>query len=616
MIESAKRDRNSDSTSHMHDSEVRQLEILSAIDELRRRTEVWIERPTDWDPVRRTQSLLKRILARVETLRIRLEAPLVVATFGGTGTGKSSLVNALVGEEVTLSGRQRPTTRRPVLIAHPRTDLEDMGLPLEDVDVVRREADILQDLLILDCPDPDTSEGEIAGSNLDRLRTLLPFCDVLLYVSTQQKYRSARVDDELRSAAGGCRILFVQTHAALDEDIRNDWRRTLRPVFDVPDIYFVDSLKGLQEQQAGLRPSGEMGRLIDLLRNRFGASERARVRRANVIDLLESGLDRCRELLSASRPQVLELQTTLARQKQDLGRRMAARLQEDLLSSHHLWERRLLAAVTEQWGMSPFSAMLRLYNGLGGILASLTLARARSTAQLAILGTIQGVRWLEGRRRDQAAESTLARVGHCGLNDALLRESEIVIAGHLTAAGFDPDLLHTGTLEELRQRAAAVETDFVGDAGRRVDEMIHDLAGRNSRPWVRGYYELLFGSYLAFVLYRVGKNFFYDSLWSNAPLLSSDFYPAAGLFFVLWSSLLIIMFTRRLRRGLSRRVQSLVADLVESRLGAGLFPQIETSANQALRMVDEVEFLAARTTELRHELAGADDLGRRRSGTP
>ena len=76
-----------------------------------------------WEPLARGQALVARLLSRLETLRSRLQAPLVVATFGGTGTGKSALVNALVGQECTASGRQRPTTTRPVLIVHPETEI-------------------------------------------------------------------------------------------------------------------------------------------------------------------------------------------------------------------------------------------------------------------------------------------------------------------------------------------------------------------------------------------------------------------------------------------------------------------------------------------------------------
>src|SRR5204863_728569 len=101
--------------------------------------------------------------------------------------------------------------------------------------VVRVETPLLRDIVIIDCPDPDTSEVETASSNLARLHRLLPYCDVLLYVGTQQKYRSAKVSEELLQAASGCRLVFIQSHADLDSDIRDDWRRHLTPTFEIAD---------------------------------------------------------------------------------------------------------------------------------------------------------------------------------------------------------------------------------------------------------------------------------------------------------------------------------------------------------------------------------------------
>lgn len=593
----------------MSNDDLQQLELLSTLDRLRQRASAWSTTSLHWEPALRCQSLIERILGRVETLQFRYEAPLVVATFGGTGTGKSSLVNALVGETVSSSGRERPTTRKPKLILHSDTDLKLLNLPLDQVDIVKRSTDVLHDIMILDCPDPDTNEPGDSDSNLDRLRRLLPYCDVLLVVSTQQKYRSARVSDELLSAASGCRMIFVQSHADLDEDIRDDWRNVLSEKFAVPDIYFLDSLRAIKERESGTAPSGDFGRLLHLLTSELGASERIRIRRANMVDLLRGGLERSVLSTRTHEHDLERLDLALAQQREQLSERMAQQLKKELLASHGLWERRLLNAVTDQWGGSPFSLCLRLYNGLGGLLASLTLFRARSTAQLALLGTVQGKRWLDNFRQEQRTEETLERVSRFGLNEAHLREAEIVVSGHATEAGFDATLTRNQSLEQLRRDAAAVENQFVVDAGQRIDDAIEALAARNSRIGTRLCYEILFAAYLLFVLFRVGANFFYGSFIKDEPLLASDFYLAAGLFLILWSGLLVISFTRRLRRGMQGEVQKVVEQMVERKLESGLFPNLERSMVETRRWIRDGEKLLVEVTEVRSMIATSASLG-------
>jgi hypothetical protein len=490
-----------------------------------------------------------------------------------------------------------------VVIAHPRTALEPLGLPLEELEVIRRDGDLLRDVVLIDCPDPDTSEGDVAGSNLARLRALLPYCDVLLYTSTQQKYRSARVLEELGQGAAGCRLIFVQTHADLDADIRDDWRTQLRGQYEAPDVFFVDSLRALREQQAGQRPGGEFGRLVESLTTQLAASERVRVRRANVLDLLLASLLRSRDWVQAAWPPVEQLQQALADQHQQLTQRMSEQLSRQLQGSRRLWEQRLLAAVNDNWGCSPFAGVLRTYAGLGGLLASFSLFRARSTAQMALVGALHGARWVRNQQRKKSGEAEARRVMTEVLNDDLLREAELVMLGYIRAADLDASAGRQRSLSALREQAAAVEQEFLGGAGRKIDDIIRRLADRNSRWYVRGWYELLFSAYLAFVLYRMGRNFFVDSFLHGAPLLSTDFYiPAAG-FLALWALLLTAAFTRRLRRGLQREVDELARTLVADRLSRGLFPQGEQAVADVRKFRDDLDSLILRLAGLRDAFA-------------
>ena len=71
----------------------------------------------------------------------QMDAPLLMVVGGSTGAGKSTLVNSLVGEDVSAAGVLRPTTRAPVLACHPddvRWFADDRILPGLDAHDRRR----------------------------------------------------------------------------------------------------------------------------------------------------------------------------------------------------------------------------------------------------------------------------------------------------------------------------------------------------------------------------------------------------------------------------------------------------------------------------------------------
>lgn len=586
-----------------------QLELLTRIDELTSQLRRWIDAEHPWEPLRHSQNLLKQLLNRAEDLRLRIEQPLVVATFGGTGTGKSTLVNALVGSEVSQTGKQRPTTRRPVLLVHPTVDPDQLSFPIQDFEVEVIDSPLLQDIVLVDCPDPDTDESAAHESNLARLHRMMPYCDVIIYTTTQQKYRSSRVKDELFQAAIGCRLLFVQSHADLDVDIRDDWRKQLEDTYAVPELFFVDSLKGLQEQQRGLALTGDFGRLYETIQQELSASHRQRIRRANLVDLLQAGIDRGLDNLHDHLNALRKLETALEQEQQKVARRLTGSLKTELLSSRGLWERRLLNSVAEIWGIGPFSLVLRLYNSLGNLAASFSFFRARSTAQMAIIGTLQGLRWAKSKQSEQNAETQAERISSMGIEDDDLRESQIVVSGYAQDAGFIPQEIADFTFDNLQEDAARVGTRFLSDVGTEINELIERIAKKNSGPFTRFFYEVLWSAYLLFVLVRIGNNFFIDSFLYEEPLLQMEFYIAALIFLVLWSGLLIIGLTMQIRRGLNREIEQLSEKLTEKKLTSQLYPELSRACRTAHQQLHQLEHLKQKTEEARKLLSDQSTLG-------
>lgn len=603
--------------------ELEHIALLAEVDALTNQLQDWIADAPEWTPASHSRALLATLLDRVQTLRIRLETPLIVATYGGTGTGKSSLVNALAGSEVSASGRQRPTTVTPTLLLHQDLEPDALGIDLESFHVRPVDSPALRDFVLIDCPDPDTSDAATAGSNLEILRSVLPQCDVLIYTSTQQKYRNARIVEEFGGESSGCHLVFVQTHASLDSDIREDWKACLSDDFTVPDMFFVDSVDALARQQEGKPPTGEFARLLDLLGTELSSARRVQIRRANLIELLHEALTVCQSDYSRQLPAVHALQEALTRQQAALRETLTAQLCDQLLVNRSLWERRLLSSVTDKWGFSPFSAVLRFYNGIGGYIASLTFFRARTSVQMALIGAVQGARWIKERAAEQEAESSLARISSFGISDNLLQESRMVIAGHVREAGVTIDSAdERRDLSDLRKRAATLEEQFLGDASCAVDDTIEDLARARSGLCTRLIYESMLMVYILFMLGRVGHNFFWTTflgpatgmMESKEELLSVDFYIPALLFLIIWSGGLVVAFTMKLRRGLTSRVQECAQTMADSRLMHGLFPRLEQTCRRIEADSDRLTQLAERTNTFRSTLAGSGSgfLGARR----
>jgi catechol 2,3-dioxygenase-like lactoylglutathione lyase family enzyme len=139
----------------------------------------------------------------------QMDAPLLIVVGGSTGAGKSTLVNSLVGEEVSPSGVLRPTTRAPVLACHP-DDLpwfaDDRVLPgLARTSGGPADPGGLQlaptgalppGLALLDAPDIDS----VVAANRELARQLLAAADSWLFVTTAARYADAVPWDLLHAA--------------------------------------------------------------------------------------------------------------------------------------------------------------------------------------------------------------------------------------------------------------------------------------------------------------------------------------------------------------------------------------------------------------------------------
>lgn len=113
--------------------------------------------------------------------------PLVVALFGGTGVGKSSLLNRIARAPVARTGAERPTSREVTVYLHEDVKLASLppNLPLGPERVVRHESGAQRDVLWIDAPDINSTEERNRACAL----AWLPHVDLVCYVVSPERYR-------------------------------------------------------------------------------------------------------------------------------------------------------------------------------------------------------------------------------------------------------------------------------------------------------------------------------------------------------------------------------------------------------------------------------------------
>ncbi|WP_257159273.1 dynamin family protein [Corynebacterium cystitidis] len=171
-----------------------------------------------------------------------IDAPLLAVVGGSTGSGKSTLVNAIVGKRVTTAGVIHPTTRQPVLVTNPADQewfnsphvlpglAREQGAPAANAEATSLRlatTDSLdQGLALLDAPDFDS----IDDKNRALASQLLAAADLWVFVTTPARYADQLVWDFLHDAAGR-NIEVIVILNRVDEDsmqtVPDDLRRMM-----------------------------------------------------------------------------------------------------------------------------------------------------------------------------------------------------------------------------------------------------------------------------------------------------------------------------------------------------------------------------------------------------
>ncbi len=170
--------------------------------ELLQRTENWSQQAYElgWISELNPTSFLQK---EKKSLFENSMRPLIVAFMGGTGVGKSSLLNRLAGKPIAKSGVARPTSKEVTLFHHHEITLPN--LPTTDIRVANHDDDSQKNVVWIDMPDFDSTDEH----NKTLVLSWLPHIDVLIYVVSPERYRDEKAWRLLLAEGANHAWLFV-----------------------------------------------------------------------------------------------------------------------------------------------------------------------------------------------------------------------------------------------------------------------------------------------------------------------------------------------------------------------------------------------------------------------
>jgi GTP-binding protein EngB required for normal cell division len=232
-----------------------------------------------------TVAVARQIIAKVGERSALAGNHTVIALAGATGSGKSSLFNALAGGQLARISATRPTTSSPSAAVwgdDPAGELLDwlavqrrFGVSAEPSDDGSTEPvdslGSLDGLVLLDLPDFDS---RVTSHRVEAER-VLALCDVFVWVTDPQKYADALLHDEyVQQLAGHSAVMLAvlnQTDRLSDgavEACREDLVRLLR----------ADGVSGVQVLTTSVVTGQGIPELRQRLANAVAGHEAARQR--------------------------------------------------------------------------------------------------------------------------------------------------------------------------------------------------------------------------------------------------------------------------------------------------------------------------------------------------
>jgi len=163
-----------------------------------------------WLPKTALAQLDQNTIAAPSQLFDTTSRPLVVGLFGGTGVGKSTLLNRFARQTIAEASAQRPTSRDVTVYVHHTVSVDKLpdNFPLRKMRTAEHSSEQYRNVMFIDMPDFDSVE--IANQNV--VNAWLPHLDIVLYVLSPERYRDDQGWQRLNSHASEHAWIFVVNH--------------------------------------------------------------------------------------------------------------------------------------------------------------------------------------------------------------------------------------------------------------------------------------------------------------------------------------------------------------------------------------------------------------------
>jgi len=163
--------------------------------------------------------------------------PLIVAFLGGTGVGKSTLLNRLAAKDIARTGVVRPTSKEVTLFHHESVQLNQLPrhLPIEKIRTASHLEENNKPIIWIDMPDFDSTEA----ANQQLVLEWLPHIDVLIYVVSPERYRDNKAWQLLLAEGGKHAWIFVlnQSDRGQPEQLEDFIQQLDKAGFANPIVY-------------------------------------------------------------------------------------------------------------------------------------------------------------------------------------------------------------------------------------------------------------------------------------------------------------------------------------------------------------------------------------------